>query len=129
MPGSLSGCFSCGPGLSNLQRKNSTIFSSIIIRYSKMWRLLLMRSGFKAGVSLFFIIIWTALATAASPLLSFASVPEIPAVPSQYVVDLAGIVDDATKAQLNSSLRELEEKTTAQMVVLTIPGLNGESLE
>ena len=88
-----------------------------------------MRSGFKAGSSLFFIIIWTALALAAAPLLSFASVPEIPAVPSQYVVDLAGIVDDATKAQLNSSLRELEEKTTVQMVVLTVPGLNGESLE
>jgi uncharacterized protein len=88
-----------------------------------------MRSGFKEGVSLFFIIIWTVLATAAAPLPSFASAPEIPAVPSQYVVDLAGIVDDATKAQLNSSLRELEEKTTVQMVVLTIPGLNGESIE
>ena|SRR5208283_236280 len=88
-----------------------------------------MRSGFKAGVPLFFIIIWTALTIAAAPLPSFASVPEIPAAPSQYVMDLAGIVDDATKARLDSSLRELEEKTTAQMVVLTIPGLNGESLE
>jgi len=84
-----------------------------------------MRSGFKTGLPLFFIIILTALALAAAVLPSFASVPEIPAVPSQYVVDLAGIVDDATKARLDSSLRELEEKTTVQMVVLTIPGLNG----
>ncbi len=77
-----------------------------------------------------FFLIWTALAlaiAAAAP--SFASLPEIPAVPSQYVVDLAGIVDNATKAQLDSSLRELEEKTTVQMIVLTIPSLNGESLE
>src|SRR5208283_5030452 len=88
-----------------------------------------MRSGFKAGVPLLLIIVCTALALASAPLPSFASVPEIPAVPSQYVVDLAGIVDDATKARLNSSLRELEEKTTAQMVILTVPGLNGESLE
>src|SRR5208337_2575467 len=88
-----------------------------------------MRSGFKTGLPLFFIIIWTTLTLAVSSLPSFASVPEIPAVPSQYVVDLAGIVDDATKARLNSSLRELEEKTTAQMVILTVPGLNGESLE
>ncbi len=79
-------------------------------------------------IALFFLVL-TALAIASATLPSFASVPEIPAVPSQYVVDLAGIVDDATKAQLNISLRELEEKTTAQMVVLTIPGLNGESLE
>jgi len=88
-----------------------------------------MRSGFKAGVPLLLIIVCTALALASAPLPSFASVPDIPAAPSQHVVDLAGIVDDATKAQLNSSLRELEEKTTAQMVILTIPGLNGESLE
>ena len=87
-----------------------------------------MLSGFKGSRALF-IIIWTALALAAAPLPSFASVPQIPAVPSQYVVDLAGIVDDATKARLNSSLQELEVKTTAQMVILTIPDLNGESLE
>ncbi len=94
-----------------------------------MWRLLLMRSTYKGGVLLFFIIIWTALSIAAAPLPSFASAPEIPAVPSQYVVDLAGIIDAATKAQLNSSLRELEEKTTSQMVVLIIPDLNGESID
>ncbi len=88
-----------------------------------------MRPAFKSGSPLFFIIICIALALAAASLPSFAAVPEIPAVPSQYVVDLAGVVDDATKARLDSSLRELEEKTTAQMVILTVPSLNGESLE
>ncbi len=82
----------------------------------------------RLSLALFFLVL-TALAIVATALPSFASVPEIPAVPSQYVVDLAGIVDDATKARLNSSLQELEEKTTAQMVILTVPGLNGESIE
>ncbi len=82
----------------------------------------------RLSLALFFLI-WTALSLAVALLPSFASVPEIPAVPSQYVVDLAGIVDDATKTQLNSSLRQLEEKTTSQMVILTVPSLNGESLE
>ncbi len=95
-----------------------------------MWRLLLIRSRFKSSIPLFFIIIFIiALAIAASPLRSSASIPEIPNVPSEYVVDLAGIVDGATKAQLNSELRELEEKTTVQMVVLTIQSLNGESID
>jgi uncharacterized protein len=86
-----------------------------------------MRSRFKA-LSFLRLIVFAALVLAVCSL-SFASVPEIPAVPSQYVVDLAGVMDDATKTQLNSALRELEEKTTAQMIVLTIQSLNGESLE
>lgn len=54
---------------------------------------------------------------------------EIPAQPRNYVVDLAGIVDDGVEAGLDRYLRELEQKTTAQMVVLTVPGLEGASLE
>lgn len=88
-----------------------------------------MLSGFKGSRTLSFMLIFTALALVVALLPSFASVQEIPAVPSQYVVDLAGIVDDATKVRLNSSLRELEDKTTVQMVILTVPSLNGESLE
>ncbi|MEK6528898.1 MAG: TPM domain-containing protein [Nitrospirota bacterium] len=53
----------------------------------------------------------------------------IPDKPSNYVVDLAGIMDDSTEATLNKYLLELEQKTTAQMVVLTINSLEGESLE
>jgi uncharacterized protein len=53
----------------------------------------------------------------------------IPDRPERYVVDLAGIVDDATENRLNGYLQELEQKTTAQMVVLTILSLEGESIE
>jgi uncharacterized protein len=44
-------------------------------------------------------------------------------------VDLAGIIDDSVEAQLDRYLLELQQKTTAQFVVLTITSLEGESLE
>jgi len=53
----------------------------------------------------------------------------IPERPLRYVVDLAGIVDDATENRLNGYLQELEQKTTAQLVILTIKSLEGESIE
>ncbi|NIA20174.1 MAG: hypothetical protein GWP07_07085 [Xanthomonadaceae bacterium] len=60
---------------------------------------------------------------------SFASAIQLPAQPSHYVVDLADLVDPATEQKINGYLQELEQKTTAQMVVLTIPSLEGKSLE
>jgi uncharacterized protein len=60
---------------------------------------------------------------------SYAVQPPIPRVPSRYVEDLAGIINDNIELQLNGHLQELEQKTTAQMVVLTIKSLEGESLE
>ncbi|MFO7557046.1 MAG: TPM domain-containing protein [Desulfobacterales bacterium] len=54
---------------------------------------------------------------------------DIPETPSRYVVDLAGVVDDATETRLNGYLQELEQKTTAQLVILTINQLEGESIE
>ncbi len=59
---------------------------------------------------------------------SFAATPEPPSTPPNYVVDLAGIIRDDAEAQLNSYLRELEQKTTAQVVVLTIQSLDGEDI-
>ena len=53
----------------------------------------------------------------------------IPVMPQKYVVDLAGIINDAVEHRLNGYLQELEQKTTAQMVVLTIMDLGGESIE
>jgi uncharacterized protein len=53
----------------------------------------------------------------------------IPERPLKYVVDLAGILDDATENRLNGYLQELEQKTTAQLVILTIKNLEGESIE
>ena len=53
----------------------------------------------------------------------------VPDSPSSYVVDLAGVINDNVEVTLNGYLRELEEKTTSQMVVLSIDSLEGESIE
>jgi uncharacterized protein len=53
----------------------------------------------------------------------------IPKRPSAYIMDLAGVINDNVEVNLNGYLRELEEKTTAQMVVLSIDSLEGESLD
>ena len=57
-----------------------------------------------------------------------AVTPEPPAMPSMYVVDLAGIVRDDIETRLNGYLQELEQKTTAQLLVLTVNSLDGEDL-
>lgn len=64
-----------------------------------------------------------------SPALSYAVSPNPPDVPDNYVVDLAGVIGPEAKSALNSYLSELETKTTAQMVVLTIDSLDGEDIE
>jgi uncharacterized protein len=53
----------------------------------------------------------------------------IPERPLRYVVDLAGMVDDATENSLNGYLQELEQKTTAQLIVLTIKSLEGQPIQ
>ena len=65
----------------------------------------------------------------AYPAVAPAVTPAIPAHPSQYVVDLAGVFDAPTEARLNAMLHDLEAKTTAQMVVLTLKSLDGEPIE
>lgn len=60
---------------------------------------------------------------------SFTAAAQIPARPHNYVTDLAGIVDDGTESRLNAYLHELERKTTVQLAVLTIAGLDGASIE
>jgi len=55
--------------------------------------------------------------------------PPVPATPPNYVVDLAGVIDQSVENRMNALLRELEERTTAQVVVLTLSSLEGESLE
>jgi len=59
----------------------------------------------------------------------FSHSVNIPANPGNHVVDLAGIIDNSTEAKLNQYLRELEQKTTAQIAILTIKSLEGESIE
>ena len=60
---------------------------------------------------------------------SVSHATSVPEKPLRYVVDLAGIIDDAAENRLNGYLQELEQKTTAQEVILTIPSLEGESIE
>jgi len=60
---------------------------------------------------------------------AMAATPTPPDRPANYVVDLAGIIEPAAEQGLNSYLRELDKKTTAQVVILTIKSLDGESIE
>lgn len=53
----------------------------------------------------------------------------VPSTPPNYVVDMAGIVEDSVERRINGFLRELEQKTTAQVVVLTVPGMEGGAIE
>jgi len=46
-----------------------------------------------------------------------------------YVTDLAGIIKPETKAQLEALCTELEQKTGAQMAIVTVKSLEGESIE
>ena len=73
------------------------------------------------------VFIIVAVLFAAAPV--FAVVPQVPAVPRDYVVDLAGIVNENARVRLDGYLKELEQKTTAQFVVLTVTKLEGEPIE
>ena len=53
----------------------------------------------------------------------------VPDRPARYVVDQAGVIDDQTEMKLNGYLQELEQKTTAQFVILTIASLEGQAIE
>ncbi len=70
------------------------------------------------------LILCAAICTAA-----FASTPEPPAVPRDYVTDLAGIIRPDVRDRLNGLLGALEQKTTAQVLVLTVQSLDGQSIE
>jgi uncharacterized protein len=82
-----------------------------------------MRSGNRL-----YIVFLTLLCIGLAPFTSLAEV-SIPAKPLNHVVDLAGIIDANMEAGLNRYLLELEQKTTAQMVILTINSLEGEQID
>ncbi len=56
-----------------------------------------------------------------------------PAQPAQVltgrVVDAAGIIDPAERQQLTQKLADFEAKSSDQVVVVTVPSLNGEDIE
>jgi len=83
-----------------------------------------MSSLFTKKLAALALIVSLAMCTAAS-----ASTPEPPAVPRDYVADLAGIIRPDVRDRLNGQLRELEQKTTAQVLVLTVQSLDGQSIE
>ncbi len=60
---------------------------------------------------------------------AYTATPEPPANPREYVTDLAGVMDDTSKARLNALLQELDQKTTAQVLVLTVQSLDGQDIE
>ncbi len=69
--------------------------------------------------------IFILLTTASAAL---AVTPPIPDQPPAQVVDLAGIIEPAREEQLDRILRELEQKTTVQMVILTLTSLDNEDI-
>ena len=58
-----------------------------------------------------------------------ASTAMAQAIPASYVVDEAGIIDNPVENRLAGHLQELEQKTGAQMIVLTIPSTEGIPIE
>ncbi|HVG26845.1 MAG TPA: TPM domain-containing protein, partial [Acidobacteriaceae bacterium] len=57
------------------------------------------------------------------------TVKQLPAAPSSYVEDFAGVIDAATKQEMESLSRELYEKAHATIEVVTIRSLEGETIE
>jgi uncharacterized protein len=49
--------------------------------------------------------------------------------PTGYVTDLAGVIDAGTKERLEALCREVEDKTAAQIAVVTLHSLEGETVE
>jgi|SRR5579864_1129184 len=49
--------------------------------------------------------------------------------PTGYVTDLAGVINTDTKARLESLCLELEQKTGAQMAIVTVRSLDGQDVD
>jgi uncharacterized protein len=49
--------------------------------------------------------------------------------PTGYVNDLAGVMDAASRDSIEALARELDEKTGAQMAVVTLPDLGGDEID
>jgi uncharacterized protein len=70
------------------------------------------------------------LLTALVALCSFASAEKIKDIkPQGFVTDLAHVIDPATKTQLETICAEVQQKTGAQIAVVTVNSLDGESKE
>jgi uncharacterized protein len=61
-------------------------------------------------------------------LLSVASAAAIEPAPKTFVADRAGIIESATEQRLIGLLQELEQKTKARIVVLTVNSTDGQDI-
>jgi uncharacterized protein len=67
---------------------------------------------------------------AAAPLAHAQSVDQVAAQAKQgYVTDLAGVLSQSGKNQLTALCAEVQQKTQAQIAVITIKSLNGDSID
>ncbi len=74
------------------------------------------------------VVIWAAVAVMAASSTTVAQSVDLPR-PSTHVADLAGVIDARVEAELDGWLTELEQKTTAQVIVLTVRTLGGMPIE
>ena len=58
-----------------------------------------------------------------------AAEPKYPAQPQGYVSDYANIINPSDKAAITELLEELEQKTTAEVAVVTVPTTQPETIE
>ncbi|MBI3315478.1 MAG: TPM domain-containing protein, partial [Candidatus Omnitrophica bacterium] len=53
----------------------------------------------------------------------------VPARPSGFVHDAAGLLSESARVKIERTLEDFERETSNQVVVAIFPGLEGESLE
>lgn len=61
--------------------------------------------------------------------LSLQAFCAVPPKSSQYVNDFAGILDPAAVSELTQAIVRVEQKTSAEIAVVTVPSLDGRSVE
>ena len=53
----------------------------------------------------------------------------LPSQPQHYVEDLANVINANREQELNGYLQELEQKTSVQYIILTVPNMGGQNIE
>ncbi|OGX23738.1 MAG: hypothetical protein A2787_00655 [Omnitrophica WOR_2 bacterium RIFCSPHIGHO2_01_FULL_48_9] len=63
------------------------------------------------------------------PVAAWGQLASLPGQPAGYVNDYAGLIDPSDRTVITDSLRELEEKTTAQVAVVTVKTTQPETIQ
>lgn len=61
-------------------------------------------------------------------IVGYCVAPDLPK-PNGWVADYAGVINDSDKAQINAYLTELEQKTSAEVAVVTIESMGNDTVE